>query len=99
LTNDQKQWHVNVCLELREKANEDQTFISRIITGNESWIYGYDPETATIVTEPTIIKSKKGAAGPEFNEEHASCCCFFDVKGIVHHEFAPPDTMVNSDFY
>jgi hypothetical protein len=24
LTNDQKQWHVNVCLALREKANEDQ---------------------------------------------------------------------------
>jgi hypothetical protein len=36
-----------VCLELQEKANEDPTFthISRIITGDESWIYGYDPET------------------------------------------------------
>jgi hypothetical protein len=32
-------------LELREKANEDPTFISTIITGDESWIYGYDPET------------------------------------------------------
>jgi hypothetical protein len=21
------------------------------------------------------------------------------VKGIVHHEFVPPNTMVNSDFY
>jgi hypothetical protein len=34
-----------VCLELREEANEDPTFISRIITGNKSWIYGYDSET------------------------------------------------------
>jgi hypothetical protein len=24
---------------------------------------------------------------------------FVNVKGIVHHEFAPPNTMVNSDFY
>jgi transposase len=24
---------------------------------------------------------------------------FFDVKGIVHHEFVPPNTTVNSDFY
>jgi hypothetical protein len=24
---------------------------------------------------------------------------FFNVKGIVHHEFVPPNTMVNSDFY
>jgi hypothetical protein len=30
LTNDQKQRHMNICLELREKANEDPTFISRI---------------------------------------------------------------------
>jgi hypothetical protein len=47
LINDQKQRRVrvNVCLELREKANEGPTFISRIIPGDESWIYGYDPET------------------------------------------------------
>jgi hypothetical protein len=47
VTNDQKQQHVNECLELREKANEDPTFthISRIIKGDENWIYGYNPET------------------------------------------------------
>jgi hypothetical protein len=45
LTNYQKQRHVNLCLELWEKANEDPTFISRITMGDESWIYSYDPET------------------------------------------------------
>jgi hypothetical protein len=45
LTNDQKQQRLNVCLELQEKTNKDPTFISRIITGDESLIYGYDPET------------------------------------------------------
>jgi histone-lysine N-methyltransferase SETMAR len=45
LTNDQKQRHVNVCLELREKANENPTFICRFITGDEIWIYGYNPVT------------------------------------------------------
>jgi hypothetical protein len=47
LTNDKKQRRVNMCLELQEKANEDPTFtfIPRIITGDESWIYCYDPET------------------------------------------------------
>jgi hypothetical protein len=49
------------------------------------------------VEEPTITKSKKGAAGPEFNREHAHC--FFNVKGTVHHEFVPPNTVANSDFY
>jgi hypothetical protein len=32
LTNEQKQRRVNVCLELREKVNEDLTFMYRIIT-------------------------------------------------------------------
>jgi hypothetical protein len=36
LTNDRKQENINMCLELREKANEDPTFISRIIMGDES---------------------------------------------------------------
>jgi hypothetical protein len=43
-SNDQKQRRISVCLELWEKANEDPTVISRIITCDESWIYGYDPE-------------------------------------------------------
>jgi hypothetical protein len=39
---------------------------------------------ATIVAmeEPTTTESKKGVAGPEFNEDHDHC--FSDVKGIFH---------------
>jgi histone-lysine N-methyltransferase SETMAR len=44
LTNDWKHWCVNV-FELWENVNQDPTFISRIIMGDESWIYSYDPET------------------------------------------------------
>jgi histone-lysine N-methyltransferase SETMAR len=99
LTNDQKQRRVNVCIELREKANEDPTFISRIIMGDESWIYSYDPETkqqlSCEVEEPTITKSKKGSAGLEFNKEQAHC--LFELNGIVHREFVPPNITVNSD--
>jgi hypothetical protein len=49
------------------------------------------------VEKPTITKSKEGAAGAEFNKEHAHCLSH--VKGIVRREFVPPNTMVNSDFY
>jgi hypothetical protein len=104
LTNGENQRRINVCLELRGKVNEDPNFtrISRIITDDESWIYGYGPEkkaAIVAVEEPTITKSKKGAAGFEFNREHTHCFFFFDVKRIVHREFVPPKTVVNSDFY
>jgi hypothetical protein len=31
--------------ELCEISSDDATFLSRVITGDKSWIYSYDPET------------------------------------------------------
>jgi len=45
LTADEKQQRVNVCTELRQLVSNDETFLFRIITGDESWVYGNDPET------------------------------------------------------
>jgi hypothetical protein len=50
--------------------------------GDESWIYGYDPETKqqTLQWEsPQSPRTKKGMAGPEFNKERAHC--FFRSEG------------------
>jgi hypothetical protein len=44
VTADQKQQRINVCEELRQIASDDATFLSMVITGDKSWIYGYDPE-------------------------------------------------------
>jgi hypothetical protein len=85
-----------VCLELRKKANEHPTFISRIITGDKVGVTCI-AATTIAVEEPTTTKSKRGMAALEFSREHAHC--FFDVKGIIHREFVPPNTMINSDFY
>ena len=45
LTADQKQQLVNVCTELGQLAFDDETFLYRVINGDESWVYGYDHET------------------------------------------------------
>jgi hypothetical protein len=45
LTPHQKHQRVNVCTELGQLAFDDETFLYRVITGDESWVYGYDPET------------------------------------------------------
>jgi hypothetical protein len=91
---------VNVCLELREKANEDPTCISRIITGDESWIYIYDPETKQQSSQwkrPQSSRAKK--AWQVQNSTMSMLITFFDMKGIVRREIVPPNTTVNSDFY
>jgi len=45
LRDDKKAHRVAVCSELKQKTRDDPNFISNIITGDETWKYGYDPET------------------------------------------------------
>jgi hypothetical protein len=94
LTNDQKQWNTNMCLELGEKANEDPPFISRIIMDDESWIYGYDPETKQQLLQ---WKSPQSPRAKKAQQVWSSTKCIFFLKGLVHCEFVPLNTMVNSD--
>ena len=41
----QKQFRVEVSQDMLDSTNNDPDFINAIITGDESWVYGYGPET------------------------------------------------------
>jgi len=45
LTEDQKANRVNISQELLDRVSVDENFLKTIVTGNESWGYGYDVET------------------------------------------------------
>ena len=45
LTDDQKENRVEISQELLAKANGNENFLKKIITGDETWVYGYDVET------------------------------------------------------
>jgi len=45
LTPEQKEHRVAISQELRQSAVDDPSFMSRVITGDKSWVCGYDPET------------------------------------------------------
>jgi histone-lysine N-methyltransferase SETMAR len=62
LSNDQKEHCVAICPELKEQIENDPVFISTIITGDESWVYGYDPETKQQSSQwkmPNSLRPKK----------------------------------------
>jgi hypothetical protein len=41
LNDDQKAHRVSVCTEFKQRATDDSNFISNIITGDKTWVYGY----------------------------------------------------------
>jgi len=45
LTDDQKENRVEISQELLANANCNENFLKNIITGAETWVYGYDLET------------------------------------------------------
>jgi transposase len=64
LTADQKQQRADVCTEIRQLAPDDEASLSRVITSDESWVQGYDPETKQHSfhwKNPTSPRSKKAS--------------------------------------
>jgi len=45
LTQDQKNNHLNVCYDLREQVRNDPQILSKAVTRDETWCYGYNPGT------------------------------------------------------
>jgi hypothetical protein len=81
LTADQKQQCINVCKELRQIASDNATFLSRFITDDESWTYGYDLQIMQYSCQWKSPNSPrlKDETGEEQSQEHAH---YF----LSHHE-------------
>ena len=45
LTEEQKQNRITVSQELLDHSNTDENFLKNVMTGDETWVYGYDVET------------------------------------------------------
>jgi transposase len=100
LTQDQKDSRVAICQELKETVKNDPTLLLNIITGDESIVYAYDPETklqSSRWKSPGSPRPKK--ARMQKSKLKTMLICFFDQEGIVHREFVPPGMTVNADFY
>jgi hypothetical protein len=74
-----------LCLELQEKANKGPTFISRIIMGDKSWIYSYDPETKQQSSQwksPHSPRAKKAWRGRSGVQQRACSLFFLTWRGL-----------------
>ena len=56
LTDDQRQRRISASSEMLEATKEDAKFLKRLITGDESLLYSYDPEKS--------LRAQSGRAPP-----------------------------------
>jgi hypothetical protein len=61
-------------LELPDGANSDSGFLQSLITGDESWVYGYDPELRVLTGKHRNHREKK---------KRVMLIDFLDIEGIV----------------
>jgi len=100
LTQDQKDSRVAICQDLKETVINDPTLLLNVITGDESIVYTYDPESKLQSSQwksPGSPRPKKTRT--QKSKLKKMLICFFDQQGIVHREFVPPGMTVNADFY
>ena len=81
-------------------ARRNKNFLNSIIAEDETWCFRYDPTTKHQSAEwksPASPKGKKVRF--QKSKVKTMLVCFYDSKGIIHHEFVHEGQTVTGSFY
>ena len=102
LTPKQKQFRMHLCELNLQSLRDDDQFLSKIVTGDESWVSIFEME---------LKKDSKEWHPRGSNSDHlikavcnrsvkkAMITVFFDEDGVIFSEYLPPRETVNVDYY
>ena len=78
-------------------VNDGKNVLKKVITGDESWVYGYDPETKQQSSHwKRPDKPRPTKARQSRSHVKSMLIIFFDCEGVVHYEFAPSGRTINN---
>ena len=100
LNDGQKENRVQVCQDILKQLEITPDLLSRVVTGDESWIFKYDPLTKRQSFEWKSASSPRPKKARLFKSKiKVMLIVFFDVHGIVHVEFLPQGQTINQNVY
>ena len=89
-TIEQKDNRKNAFLHIQERIQTDRNFLKNVITGDETWIFEYDPEKKDKIRNGTHLHHHvRKKVRMSKSKIKSMLICFFDSEGIVHTEFVP----------
>ena len=101
LTQENKENRLSVSRDLlNQYEDERDSFLDRIVTGDETWCHHYEPESKRQSMEwhhtgsPSKTKFKRLPSAGK-----VMCTIFWDRKGVVPLDFLESGTTINSDRY
>ncbi len=96
LTDQRKENRVEVSQDVLERSESDPRLFDRVITGDETWIFEYDPESKRQSSEwHTMTSPRRKKVRMSKSKIEARLILFFDCKGVIHREFVPAGQTVN----
>ena len=96
-TEDKKQRRVTICQDLFERQDD---ILGCVITGDEIWVYQYDPEMKRLSAQWKTANSPRPKKFCQSKSRvKTMLLTFFDIRGTVHYEFVPTGQAVNQVYY
>jgi len=89
-----------VATTMLQEAESAEKVLGQIITGDEKWVYGYNPETKHQCSQwksADSLTPKK--ARQARSKVKVMFIVFFDMEGTVNYEYVPQGQTVNQQFY
>lgn len=100
LTEEEKQVRVSASKTFLRKVERDSTFLSRIITTDETWVHYYEPEDkrmSMVWKNHNSPPPKKAKAIKSMGK--VMCIVFLDIRGVVLVHMVKSGRTVNADYY
>uniref|UniRef100_A0A1B6MJV2 Mos1 transposase HTH domain-containing protein n=1 Tax=Graphocephala atropunctata TaxID=36148 RepID=A0A1B6MJV2_9HEMI len=90
LTPEHKEQRMIMAGDLIDAADADPNFLQKIVTGDETWCFLYDPQTKRQSSEwKTKTSPRKEKFRLDKSKGKVMLEVFFDYKGLIHYEFIP----------
>ncbi len=100
LMDKQKAFRKRLCEDNLFSVLDDDMFLSRVVTGDKTWVSTFDPETKNV----SMQWMPKGSKRPQkairgHTRTKLMLTLFFDQKGILLIQFNRPRDTINTDSY